>query len=121
MPQSHIDYVALVSYFNDKFAGKLPYVNKLTDARKRAIKARISEHGKEAVMAVFDKVLASKFLLGNNSKNWQANFDWIFTASNFVKILEGVYDTIQKGMDVGVILSDNSTSKYEQDDERWKR
>lgn len=121
LPPSSIDYVALANIFNTKFIGKLPAISKMTEARKRTVRARVCEHGKDAVMKVFDKVLASKFLLGANEKNWVADFDWIFTASNFVKILEGVYDTTHKGMDVGVILSDNSTSKYEQDDERWKR
>ena len=121
LPSTPIDYVTLANIFNSMFIGKLPSVTKMTDARKKAVKARIAEHGKDSVVKVFDKVLASKFLLGNNNKNWHADFDWIFCPSNYVKILEGVYDTTHKGMDVGVILSDNSTSKYEQDDERWKR
>lgn len=121
LPPNSIDYVTLANIFNTKFIGKLPSISKMTEARKKAVRARVCEHGKDAVMKVFDKVLASKFLLGANGKNWTADFDWIFAASNFVKILEGVYDTTHKGMDVGVILNDNSESKYEKDDERWKR
>lgn len=116
-----IDYNALFILFNNTFSGKLPVISKLTDARKKAIKARIAEHGKESIKIVFDNILKSKFLTGYNNQNWHANFDWIFAPSNYAKILEGVYANNVKGMDVGVILNDNSTSKYEQDDERWKR
>ena len=42
-------------------------------------------------MKVFDLVLNSPFLLGENNRNWRADFDWIFKPSNFVKILEGNY------------------------------
>lgn len=90
--RGQIDYNALCSCFNSMFAGKLPVVVKMTYKRKTAIRARIAEHGKEAVVDVFKKVLHSPFLLGYNDRNWKCNFEWIFKPSNFVKILEGNYD-----------------------------
>ncbi len=86
-----IDFQALVDLFNAKLEGKLSRVTQVTDKRKAAIRARIANHGKESVVKVFDLVLNSPFLLGENNRNWRADFDWIFKPSNFVKILEGNY------------------------------
>lgn len=78
--------------FNRMFDGKLPKVTTMTDKRKKAVKARVSEHGKEAIMAVFNNVSQSAFLLGHNNQNWSCDFDWIFRPTNFIKILEGNYN-----------------------------
>lgn len=86
-----IDFQALVDLFNAKFEGKLSRVTQITDKRKAAMRARIANHGKESVVKVFDLVLNSPFLLGENHRSWRADFDWIFKPSNFVKILEGNY------------------------------
>lgn len=88
----NIDYQTLVDVFNRKFVGKLPEVTVITEKRKKAIKARITEHGKQAVIQVFNNVLESNFLLGHNDRNWKCDFDWIFRPTNFVKILEGNYN-----------------------------
>ena len=87
-----IDYNALMDTFNSMFDGKLPKVTSMTDKRKKAVKARAAEHGKNAIMAVFQNVLQSPFLLGHNDKNWSCDFDWIFRPTNFIKILEGNYN-----------------------------
>ena len=60
--------------------------------RKKAIKARVAQYGKQAVFDVFQLVLDSPFLLGQNDKNWRCTFDWIFKSANFTKILEGNYN-----------------------------
>ena len=58
----------------------------------KAVKARIAQYDKETVFTVLKKVAASPFLLGCNDRNWKCDFDWIFKAGNFTKILEGNYD-----------------------------
>ena len=103
-----IDYNALMSTFNKIFENKLPKVSSMTDKRKKAVKARVSEHGKASIMAVFNNVIQSAFLLGRNDQNWRCDFDWIFKQTNFVKILEGNYN--------GTRLSKN-----QQDSEQRKR
>lgn len=95
--KSNIDFKGLQECFNKMFAGKLPMITTITEKRKSAIKARISEHGKQSVMDVFNKVLESSFLLGGNNKNWKCDFDWIFKPTNFIKILEGNYINKQNG------------------------
>lgn len=87
-----VDFVGLQSYFNETFKGKLPMVANMTEARRKAVKARIAEYNKDTVFLVLQKVLASPFLLGCNDRNWKCDFDWIFKAANFTKILEGNYD-----------------------------
>lgn len=103
-----VDYNALMDTFNRMFENKLPKVSSMTDKRKKAIKARASEHGKLAIMTVFNNVANSSFLLGRNDKNWICDFDWIFKPANFIKILEGNYN--------GTRLSKN-----QQDSEQRKR
>lgn len=88
----HVDFVKLQEYFNTTFRGKLSMVVSMTEARRKAVKARIAQYNKETVFIVLKKVAASSFLLGGNDRNWKCDFDWIFKASNFTKILEGNYD-----------------------------
>lgn len=87
-----IDYNSLMETFNKMFEGKLSQITSMTDKRKKAVKARASEHGKNAIMTVFQNVLQSAFLMGHNDKNWSCDFDWIFRPTNFIKILEGNYN-----------------------------
>ncbi|NDV81354.1 DUF1376 domain-containing protein [Bacteroides sp. 51] len=87
-----IDYSAFMDYFNETFKGKLSAVTKMTEKRKKAVKARISEHGKESVRTVYSNIVSSSFLLGGSNSNWTCDFDWIFKPSNYIKILEGNYN-----------------------------
>lgn len=88
----HVDFVRLQEYFNTTFNGKLSMVVNMTEARRKAVKARMAQYDKETVFTVLKKVAASPFLLGCNDRNWKCDFDWIFKAGNFTKILEGNYD-----------------------------
>lgn len=88
----NVDFVRLQEYFNTTFNGKLSMVVNMTEARRKAVKARIAQYDKETVFTVLKKVAASPFLLGCNDRNWKCDFDWIFKAGNFTKILEGNYD-----------------------------
>ena len=89
---SHVDFSMLMNYFNSTFSGKLPSIKSMTETRKKAIKARVAQYGKKSIEEVFKSVLASDFLLGGNDRNWRPDFDWIFKAANYTKILEGNYN-----------------------------
>lgn len=91
-PSEKIDFVGLMNYFNSTFKDKLPVIKSIDDKRKKAIKARIAQYNKQAIFDVFQLVLNSPFLLGQNDKNWRCDFDWIFKPTNFTKILEGNYN-----------------------------
>jgi hypothetical protein len=86
-----IDFKKLVEVYHS-FCPKMPKVEKITEARKKAIRARIKEHGKVKVMEALKMAGDSKFLNGDNERNWTADLDFVFTASKFVKILEGAYN-----------------------------
>ena len=103
-----IDYNALMNAFNKMFENRLPKVSSMTEKRKKAVRARASEHGKSSIMSAFNNVSQSAFLLGRNNQNWRCDFDWIFRPTNFIKILEGNYN--------GTRLSQN-----QQDSEQRKR
>lgn len=70
-----------------------PRCNAMSDARKKAIKARFtSGYSLEDFEEVFKKAEASAFLKGANSRNWRATFDWLLKDTNMAKVLDGNYD-----------------------------
>ena len=69
-----------------------PRVTALSDARKKAIKARLNKYTVDDLQRVFDLAEASDFLKGNNSRNWSANFDWLIKDTNIAKVLDGNYN-----------------------------
>lgn len=70
----------------------LPKCIKLSETRKRHIKARLKDgYGEEDFRKVFEKAEASDFLTGKAQK-WKANFDWLINENNLLKVLEGNYD-----------------------------
>lgn len=87
-----IDWVGLMNWYNSLFRDKLPAIKSMTETRKKAVKARIAQYGKESIRTVFNLVLQSSFLLGGNDHNWKCDFDWIFKQANCTKILEGNYN-----------------------------
>ena len=85
-----IDFEKLMDFWNTNT--KTTKIEVLTEKRKKAINARMKEHGKNVITEVLRRTFRSSFLNGENEKNWKASFDWIFKPENFVKILEGNYD-----------------------------
>ena len=82
----------ILSEYNETCGHVLPKAQRLTDGRRKAIKARLEEYGREALTRIFAKTKASAFLCGNNDRHWRADFDWLLKAENAVKVLEGKYD-----------------------------
>ena len=75
---------------------ELPTVKILSDKRKKYLKARWL--GSEQAQDVgwwrlyFRKVSSSDFLMGKTDNRFKANFEWLITESNFIKVLEGNYE-----------------------------
>lgn len=86
-----IDYNSIKDAYNT-ICKSLPSVKSLSEARKKAIKARLNVYEVEDLHEAFRKAEASDFLKGKNDRNWQANFDWILKDANIAKILDGNYD-----------------------------
>lgn len=84
-----------------------PKVKVLSDARKKAIKARLNYCSMEDLEEAFRKAEASDFLKGKNDRNWQANFDWIMKDRNLAKILDGNYDNRQSAVESRVSTVDD--------------
>lgn len=67
-----------------------PSVRSLSDARKKAIKARLKNYSLEDFKTVFEKAENSSFLKGEDG-GWKASFDWLIKEANMLKVLEGNY------------------------------
>ena len=106
-PTPSIKYDEIKQLFNDKCIS-LPQIAKMTDKRKQLIKARIREHGLESIYKVIDNTSNSKFMAGDNNRNWIATFDWIIRPNNYIKVLEGNYN--DKG---GKDEPDNGGDQYD--------
>jgi DNA-binding transcriptional regulator GbsR (MarR family) len=68
-----------------------PRLTKLSDARKKAIKARLNTYTVEDFKKLFTMAEESDFLKGKNDRNWSATFDWLIKDSNMAKVLDGNY------------------------------
>lgn len=85
------DYQQIVDLYN-RFCPSFPSLKNLSEARKKAIKARLNTYSVEDFEKMFKKAEASDFLKGANNKNWSATFDWLIKDSNMAKVLDGNYD-----------------------------
>lgn len=78
-----------------------PRMTKLSEARKKAIKARAKQYTIEDIEKVFRMAESSPFLKGGNDRNWTANFDWMIKDSNMAKILDGNYTDKKPALKTG--------------------
>lgn len=91
----------IVKAYSDILPGLLP-VQRITDARKKAVQARWREDKERQCLAwwndYFERVRASDFLMGRcpptqgRPTAWQADFDWLLKPANLQKVVEGKYD-----------------------------
>ncbi len=68
-----------------------PRCTRLSEAREKAIRARLKKYTVEDFKKVFEIAENSDFLKGANRNNWSANFDWLIKDSNMAKVLDGNY------------------------------
>ena len=100
-----VPHQEIADLYNEVLGGRLPSVQVLNDTRKRAITNRwcemlgtVAPNGKVRFedketgltwfAGFFRKVAMNQFWMGENQTGFAVNFDWIFKAGNFVKILE---------------------------------
>lgn len=83
-------YKDIVNCFNDTCVS-FPKVKKLSNSRKKAIRARLNTYSVDEIKKVFELAEQSDFLKGKNDRNWTATFDWMMKDSNMAKILDGNY------------------------------
>ena len=82
------DYQGVLDAYHE-CCPSFPAVIKLTETRKRAIKARLKDYGLEEIKRAFSLAGQSDFLKG--SSGWQASFDWLMKPANMTKVLDGNY------------------------------
>lgn len=92
-----VDYKAIQDMYNTTCTS-LPRCRTLSDARKKAIHARLrAGYTPDDFQALFAKAEASAFLKGSNKRNWSADFDWLIADANMAKVLDGKYDSQTQG------------------------
>ena len=80
----------------------LPPVQKMTDARRRKLRARLKDcGGLEGWKVALEKIEATPGLLGANDRKWRADFDFLLQEKSFIKIMEGAYDHWGQGAGQG--------------------
>ncbi len=85
------DYQKIIDLFNT-ICKSFPSVRSLSDARKKAIKARLNTYTVDDFKQCFENAEASSFLKGGNNRNWTATFDWLIKDQNMAKVLDGNYN-----------------------------
>jgi len=90
------DNVNVINYqfIVDNYHELCPKMNKVlvvNKQRKGLMNARVGEYGLEKVIAIIRMAGESSFLNGMNDKAWKADFDWIMSPNNFIKIMENKF------------------------------
>lgn len=88
----------VVALYNSMLGDVLPQVMKITEQRRRHIRARSKDlcPTLDRWKELFEAVRSSPFLLGENPRRWQCNFDWLLSEGAAAKVLEGVYGSRRK-------------------------
>lgn len=89
-----IDYQQIADMYNNTCVS-FPRLSKLSESRKKAIKARLQTYSVEDFQRMFEMAEGSSFLKGANNRNWSATFDWMVKDANMAKILDGNYQDRQ--------------------------
>lgn len=88
------DYQQIADMYNNTCVS-FPRLYKLSESRKKAIKARLQTYSVEDFQRMFEMAEGSSFLKGTNNRNWPATFDWMVKDANMAKILDGNYQDRQ--------------------------
>ena len=89
-----IDFDMVLKAFNDAVEDKLPKIQKMTTARKNAVKKLLKEFEQPTFQNLanyfYDFVEQAKpFYFGENDRNWRADFDYIVKPNTHLKFVEG--------------------------------
>ena len=94
--ENTINYQEIIDMYNATCVS-FPKLTKLSEARKKAIRARLKTFTVVDFKLMFEKAEASSFLKGKNNRDWSATFDWMIKDANMTKILDGNYDDRDSG------------------------
>ena len=85
-----INYQLIADMYNETCIS-FPKLTKLSENRKKAIRARLKTYSIDDIKKAFEMAEESDFLKGANNRNWSANFDWLMNDNNLAKVLDGNY------------------------------
>lgn len=85
-----LDFQRIADMYNATCVS-FPRLTRLSEKRKRAIKARLRKYSIDDIKRGFELAEESDFLKGENNRNWSATFDWMMNDANMAKILDGNY------------------------------
>lgn len=95
------DICTTIRELYNSVCGSYPRLVKMSESRKKAIKARINTgYTVDDFKTLFEKAEASDFLKGKNNRNWRATFDWLICDRNMAKVLDGNYDSLKREVKV---------------------
>lgn len=106
----HTTYKKVVELYN-QICISFQTVKSISDARKKAINARLKQYDIDDFKTLFEKAESSSFLKGGNDRNWSATFDWLIKDSNMAKVLDGNYDN-----KLGSTRQDSNSTAQQLDD-----
>lgn len=108
-----IDYQQIADLYNETCVS-FPRLTKLSESRKKAIRARLKQYSVDDFRRMFELAESSDFLKGKNDRNWSATFDWMVKDANMAKILDGNYNDKKEGGDNGEQISEaGGSSSYQ--------
>lgn len=88
--EKRVDYQQIADMYNETCVS-FPRLTKLSDSRKKAIRARLKQYAIEDFRKLFEMAEESSFLKGQNARDWSASFDWLIKDANMAKVLDGNY------------------------------
>ena len=94
-PKPDDDYKTAIEAYNG-FAAQHEWVTcqKITDARKGRMKARLKDAGGlDGWGLALEKSTNSEFLMGGTGSGFRLSLDFLLQESSFTKLMEGFYDT----------------------------
>lgn len=119
-----IDYQQIADMYNETCVS-FPRLVKLSDTRKKAIKARLRNYTVDDFKRLFEMAEQSDFLKGKNKRNWSATFDWLINDANMAKVLEGnyanSYPNQRKIVNTAPMVKVEEEENYETDEEWLER
>ena len=114
---NRVDYQQIADMYNATCVS-FPRLTRLSEKRKRAIKARLRKYSIDDIKRGFELAEESDFLKGENNRNWSATFDWMMNDANMAKILDGNYknkDAKQSKPPINKNLNNFEHKKYNMD------
>jgi len=102
---THAQWDDIRGFWNTHVKEPVKRLTRITEGRKRHIRARMAECGGELdafmdwLREIIEVINRTPFLRGSNAQGWMVTFDWVTKCeANGVKILEGQYDQNYEGM-----------------------